>query len=310
MLGTMVVTTEKRDYSFALLDDAVSLGYTTLDSANVYSGGNSERCIGEWMKERGNRDDVTILTKGAHPNGDRKRVTPYDIGADLLDSLARLQTDYVDIYMLHRDDPDVPVGEIVEALHEHVVAGRVRAVGGSNWTHRRLQQANDYAEGHGVTPFAASSPNFSLAEQINDPWGTGSGSVTISGPENSEARGWYEETRMPVCAWSSLARGFFSGRVSRANADKAEDLLDGAALRAYCHEVNFERLERIETLAAEKGLTVPQVAMAYVLCSPLEVFAIVGAEKRAELEANLEAQSVRLSDAERAWLNLETDDRT
>ena len=112
----------------------VSLGGNTVDTANVY-GGRSQRARhrGLWMQARGNRDDIVIISKGCHHNADRKRVTPYDLAADIADSLARLRTDYVDIYMLHRDDPSLPVGPIVEALNEHYAAGRIRAFGGSNW---------------------------------------------------------------------------------------------------------------------------------------------------------------------------------
>ena len=302
VLGTMIVNAEELDRSFRLLDDAFELGYTTLDTAHVYAGGNSERAIGRWMAERGNREDVVIIGKGAHPNQDRKRVTPWDIAADLFDTLARLKTDYVDIYMLHRDDPAVPVDEIVDALNEHVEAGRIRAFGGSNWTHERLAKANDYAEPRGLVPFSCSSPNFSLANQIADPWGENSGSVTLSGPENAAARGWYETEQMPVFAWSSLARGFLSGRLNREN---YRDVADGACQRAYCHEPNFQRLDRAREMAEKQGLSVPQVALAYVMSQPMDVFALIGAQNRSELQANLDAASLKLSAEECAWLNLE-----
>ncbi len=303
VLGTMIVNTDAMEESARLLDDAVELGYTTLDTAHVYGGGNSERAIGQWMAERGNRDQVVILSKGAHHNADRRRVTPFDIAADLHDSLARLRVETIDIYLLHRDDPAVPVRPIVEALNEHHAAGRIRAFGGSNWSHQRIAEANEYAEAHGLVPFAVSSPNFSLAAQLEDPWG--GGSVTLSGPENAEARAWYRESRMAVFAWSSLARGLFSGRVSRANFDAVKDALDGACRRAYCHEENFRRLDRVRILAEEKGLSVPQVALAWVLNQPLNVFPIIGAASRAELEANLAAAQVDLCPTELAWLNLE-----
>ncbi len=309
MLGTMIVTTEERERSYRLLDDALELGFTALDTAHVYAGGDSERCIGDWMRDRGVRDSVVVESKGAHPNGDRKRVTPYDIGADLLDSLARLQTDSIDIYLLHRDDPDVPVGEIVDALWEHLQAGRIASYGGSNWTHVRVQAANDYALANGRAPFAASSPNYGLAEQVEDPWGANSGSVTLSGPENAEARAWYADDGLPVLAWSSLGRGFFSGRFGRADLESKADLLDGAATRAYLHESNVERLDRVEELAGERGCTVPQMAMAYVLAGSMNTYPIVGAANRDELVANDAALSIKLSDAECAWLNLESDGR-
>ncbi len=307
VLGTMIINTRELERSFELLDAVYELSGNTLDTAHVYAGGDSERAIGRWLEARGLREEILLITKGAHPNGDRKRVTPFDITSDLYDSLARLRTDTIDIYLLHRDDPDVPVGPIVEVLNGHLAAGRVRAIGGSNWSHRRIQEANEYAEAHGLVPFTASSPNFGLAEQVQDPWGPGC--VTLSGPGEVEARRWYERTQMPVFAYSSLARGFFSGRISRANFEEQKHLLDDACLRAYCHEQNFKRLDRVEILAREKGLSVPQIAMAYIMNQPLNVFALVGAANRDEFKANVEAASVTLTPEECAWLDLRRDSR-
>jgi aryl-alcohol dehydrogenase-like predicted oxidoreductase len=160
VLGTMIINNGDLRKSFDLLDAVFELGGTALDTAHVYG---SEEPIGLWMKERGNRDKVVILDKGAHPSN-RPRVTPADITSDLSDSLARLKTDYIDVYMLHRDDPDVPVGPIVEVLNEHLSAGRIHAFGGSNWKYERIQEANEFAEAHGLVPFSASSPNYGLAE--------------------------------------------------------------------------------------------------------------------------------------------------
>ncbi len=303
VLGTMIISAQEWERSFALLDAALEMGGNALDTAHVYGGGNSERGIGQWMHKRGNREQVVIISKGCHPNADRQRVTPFDLSADLHDSLARLGTGYVDIYMLHRDDPDAPVGPIVEALNEHRRAGRIRAFGGSNWTHERIQAANNYAQAHGLQPFTASSPNFGLAEQVLDPWGPGC--VTLSGPQQAGARAWYEANGMPVLAYSSLARGFFSGRITPGNYKAMRETLDRACQTAYCHEVNLRRLERATLLAREKGATVPQIALAYILLSPLNVFPLVGAASPEEFEQNLKAFDVPLTGAERAWLNLE-----
>jgi aryl-alcohol dehydrogenase-like predicted oxidoreductase len=259
------------------------------------------------MAARGNREQVVIVTKGCHHNADRKRVTPYDLSSDLYDSLARLQTEYVDVYLLHRDDPSLPVGPIVEALNEHWRAGRIRVFGGSNWTHERIQEANDYAAEHGLQPFTASSPNFGLAEQVLDPWGPGC--VTLSGPQNVAPRAWYQANQMPVFAYSSLARGFFSGRITPDNFAQTKSVLDRACLTAYCHDVNFERLARAMALAEEKGVSVPQIALAYVLQSPLNVFPLVGAANREEYAQNVDALDLGLNAEEQAWLNLERDDR-
>ncbi len=101
--------------------------------------------------------------------------------------MRRLGTDYLDLYVLHRDDPSVPVGPIVEALTAHKKAGRIGAFGGSNWTHERMQEANEYARVNDLTPFAVSSPNFSLAEQYKEPWATASASAARR--EKPPARG-------------------------------------------------------------------------------------------------------------------------
>src|SRR5690348_3066806 len=101
--GTVMIGMSDLDKSFALLDWVYELGGNTFDTAHGYGGGDPERAIGKWLKARGLRDKIVILSKGAHMNMDRRRVTPYDITSDLHDSLARMQVDYVDLYILHRD---------------------------------------------------------------------------------------------------------------------------------------------------------------------------------------------------------------
>ena len=298
VLSTMIIGLNNYDESAALLDDALALGINTLDSALVYGGGDSERAIGKWMQERKNREQVFIITKGAHPNRDRSRVTPFDIASDLMDSLARLKTNYIDAYMLHRDDVNIPVGVIVEALNEHHKAGRILAFGGSNWTHSRIAEANAYAKAKKLIPMTVSSPNFGLCEQVNDPWGPGC--VTISGPKEAASRAFYGEQKIPVFAYSSLGRGMLSGRINREN---YKESLDNAALKAYAHEVNFLRLDRARSMAEQKGVSVPQIALAYILNQPFTVFPIVGAASKKELAEAVAASEISLSERECAWLD-------
>jgi aryl-alcohol dehydrogenase-like predicted oxidoreductase len=305
VLGTMILSRNEQDRGNALLDAALELGCNTVDLAHGYGGGDSERVVGAWMQARGNRERMVILTKGCHHNQDRRRVTPYDLAADLFDSLARLQTSYVDIHLLHRDDQALPVGPIVEAYNEHLRAGRVRAFGGSNWSFQRLAEANAYAKSHGLQGFTASSPNFGLAEQVEDPWGPGC--ETISGPQKAEARAWYQANHMPVFAYSSLGRGFFSGRISRENWAQHAEKFDGAAKKAYAHECNFRRLDRLHQMAKDKNVTVPQLALAWISCQPLEVYALVGAANRTELEDSIKGSELKLTPAESAWLDLATE---
>jgi aryl-alcohol dehydrogenase-like predicted oxidoreductase len=303
--GSLTMTTKDYERGAALFDEVLALGCTCFDTAHVYGNGDVERAFGRWVRERGIREKVVILGKGAHHSQDRKRVTPYDISADLHDTLARMQVEYVDLYVLHRDDPDVPVGPIVEALNEHKEAGRIRAFGGSNWSHTRIEAANNYAAAHNLTPFAVSSPNFSLADQVNPPW---EGCISISGPGRKEARDFYEANQMPLFTWSSLAGGFFSGRLRRDNLDTFETYLDKLAVSSYASEDNFKRLDRTQQLGEAKGLSIPQVATAYVMSQPLNIFALVGCQTAEEFRANAAAADVRLTPEESAWLDLRSDE--
>jgi aryl-alcohol dehydrogenase-like predicted oxidoreductase len=293
--------------SFVLLDQVYELGCNTIDTAHVYSQGNSERVIGRWLQERGLREKIVIITKGAAHSKDRRRLTPFDIASDLHDSLARLKTGYIDLYLLHRDDLDVPVEPIIDALNEHLRAGRIHAFGASNWSHERIEAANTYASANGLQPFVASSPQFSLAESLDEPWPL---CISISGSAGSAAREWYARTQMPLLIWSPLASGFFSGRFRRDNLHMfGEREWDEVVVRSYAREPNFQRLERTEILASEKGLTAAQIAVAYVMNQPMNIFAIVGPHSREKFKANVDASEVQLTPREMDWLDLKMDRR-
>lgn len=302
--GTVMLSSQRLDESFALLDAVFAQGGTTFDTAHGYGGGDCERVLGRWVRERGLREQVVIIGKGAHHNQDRQRVTPFDITADLHDSLARQKTDYIDLYLLHRDDPSVPVGPIVEVLNEHKAAGKILAFGGSNWSVERFQAANAYAAAHGLEGFAASSPNFSLAVQAKEPWPN---CISISGPAATAQRDWYAEQQTPLFTWSSLAGGFFSGRFTRANLADFSTYLDKLAVEVYCNEENFQRLDRVAALAEAKGMTIPQIATAYVMSVPLNIFALVGCNTGDEFRDNVAAATLKLTPGEIAWLELRAD---
>ena len=136
--GTVMVTSKELERSFALLDAVFELGGTTFDTAHGYGGGDCERTVGRWVRERGLRDQVVIIGKGAHPYNGRQRVTPEDITSDVNESLTRFGFDFIDLYLLHRDDPSKPVGPIVEVLNQHHQAGKIGAFGGSNWGSARI----------------------------------------------------------------------------------------------------------------------------------------------------------------------------
>jgi aryl-alcohol dehydrogenase-like predicted oxidoreductase len=297
--GTVMINGDDVNKEFSLLDGIYELGCTTFDTAHVYGSGKNERAVGQWVRDRGLREKVVIIAKGAHHNQDRKRVTPHDITADIYDSLARFKFDYLDLYILHRDDPSVPVGPIVEVLDEHQKAGRIRAFGGSNWSHQRIDEVNRYALEHRLTPFAASSPNLSLADQVQEPW---EGCVSIGGSRGKDSRAYYSQHQTPLFTWSSLAGGFFSGRFRRNNLDSFTEYLDKLCVDCYCVEDNFKRLDRAEEMAKQKGLSLPQVAFAYVMSQPLNIFALVGCQTPQEFKANMEAADIKLTQEEMTWL--------
>jgi len=304
--GTVMLNEAERDTGFALLDAVYAHGGRAFDTAHTYGQGAAERVLGAWLRERGVRDDVVILGKGAHPAHGRARVTPEDITADLHESLDRLGTAFIDLYVLHRDDPTLPVGPLVEVLNEHHRAGKIGAFGGSNWTPERIGAANDYADAHNLVPFAVSSPNFSLAEQFRPPW---AGCISVGGPGGEAARAWYRARQMPLFTWSSLAGGFFTDRFSRTNLDTFTAPLDMVCIEAYCYEPNFQRLDRARELAREYGLSVPQIATAYVLSQPDDIFALVGCGSGEEFRQNDAACDLALTAQELAWLDLRADTR-
>ncbi|WP_248925662.1 aldo/keto reductase [Paenibacillus hamazuiensis] len=273
------------------IDAFLAIGGNTLDTAHIYCGGESEQVIGRYMRERGNRDELVILTKGAHHNKDGPRVNKECIDSDLFTSLERLETDFIELYALHRDDPSVPVGAILEALNEHIEAGRIGAIGGSNWSWQRLQEANDYAASHGLVGFTFSSPNLSLAK-ANEPFWAGCVSA------DAETCAWHEKHQLPLLSWSSQARGFFTGRFSPEVRDNAD------MVRVFYSDGNWERLRRAEQLAKEKQVSVIQIALAYVLNQPFPTCALIGAQNTAELRSCDEGARIKLTREELDWLDL------
>ena len=289
VLGSMVCSTDTLDETFALLDEFVLAGGTCIDTAHIYAGGKSEQAIGQWFAKRNNRSKIVLLDKGAHHDSSGPRVTPECIVEDLTQSLERLQTETIDLYLLHRDDPDVPVGPIVECLNEQRRLGKIRAFGGSNWTTARLEEANDYAEKYKLTPFVASSPHFSLAVPAGPMW---PGCVTLAPAEGA----WYQKRKMPVFAWSSQASGFFTGRYTPQSHDNAE------VERIFYSDQNWERLRRAEETGEARGVSAHVIALAYVLNQPFNMFALIGPRTVEELRDSLPALDITLRDDEMRYL--------
>ncbi len=282
-----------------LLSAAYDMGITTFDTARSY--GQCETEFGKWIAKRGVREKINILTKGCNPDQTGVKFTPEILRGELTKSLEELQTGYTDLYALHRDDPTVPVEVFIETLNEFKAEGKVRAFGASNWKYQRMDAANEYAYAHNLEGFSFGSPAFSLAVVVRDPYG---GSVHLSGDENKEARKWFMENNIPVFAYSSFARGFMSGKYRTDMKESVTEILSPWTCQEYVCEENLERLRRAEKLAAEKGITVGQVNLAWILAQPLTCCPIFSPSTVEHLLENLKGLDVKLTEEEIMWLNL------
>lgn len=271
-LGTMIFSPGKKELSFSILDAFLAAGGTFIDTAEIYGDpeqyGYSETTIGMWLQERGCREQIVLQSKGCIPDtcrplhGEGLAVTPEWIHRAISGSLKRLGTDYLDIWLLHRDDPAVPVGPLVEALNREIEAGTIRAYGVSNWTTGRIAEANAYAAEHGLTGIAASSPLFCLATPNEPFWPT----TTYV---DQDTKLWHEQSGLPVIAWSALGRGFIK------YGDPA-DLSHPDLVRTFYHPGNFARLSRAKELGAQLHVAPAAIALSYVTSQSFPGIALVG----------------------------------
>lgn len=292
------------EQAFALMDRYLALGGNAIDTARVYGKNpkepdpdeaysNSEPIVGRWLKARGCRDKVILITKGAHPvmkDMSQRRLDKASIDYDLSVSLHELDVDYVDVYFLHRDDPDRPVSEIMDVLHEHVKAGRIRALGASNWTVARINEANEYARKNGKTPFSISQIHWCAAQVPGNLWDD----KTIKVMDETEYAG-YEQNKIPVMAFSSQARGYFSKML-------AGEPLPAKRMNRYDTPENRRRLEFIRALCEKKSLPASALMLAYITSSPVQGAAIVGCSRLEQLEDSMSAADLTLTQEERAMM--------
>lgn len=298
---TAVLAMKDRDSVFELLDAVYAAGINTFVSARSY--GMAEKSLGDWIAARGNRSEVVLLSMGAHsyPGSDEARMTPDAIRKDLEESLRMLQTDFIDIYLLHGDDNRRPVGPLVETLNELREEGKIGVFGGSNWSVKRLDEANEYAYAHDLFGFEVSSPAYSLLEQAND--SRGGGCVSISGDSHARERKWYMDKGIEVFSYAGLAHGFLSGKFKVGDCKEAAKILNGHAVRSYFCPENLERLRRAEQLADKKRATVPQIALAWLLHQPLQPMIVFSAATAERVADGVKAIDLSLSQAEIRYLN-------
>jgi len=300
MLGTAI----DQQGATALLDRFVSLGGAFLDTARSYGDwipdappGASERAIGAWLKTR-NRADLVIATKGCFYDlraGDwRNRVTPADLEKDLAESLDHLGLDTIDLYWLHADNPQAPVGPIIDALIGHQKAGRIRYFGASNWSPQRVLEAQAYARSVGHAGFAAVQPFWGLAKP---------------NAEAAAAQGYvfhYEDgfaavhESLPMIPYAGQSRGYFAKVANDGEAALRDDLK-----AMFLNDTNRRRLKAAQAVAERHGVSVNEVALAFLVRQPRQTVPIIGASRPEQLDESVKAAGLALSAEELQQLQVD-----
>jgi len=290
---------------FALLDSIWNSGCNAFDTAAIYGSpeGRCEEVLGSWIKSRNiDLNQLVVITKGGCSGADAKwapRMGKSQIVQDLDGSLSRLGLDCVDMYLLHRDDPSIPVEDIVDTMHSLVLKGKILTWGVSNWSIDRLKAAIAYAKKNCYSAPVVDSTQASLATPKGPVW---PGTTYMSNDRET----FYAENRteMSVLAWEALAKGFMTGKWNEEDLAIADSLpyRERTLVKAYCTTTNFKRRTRAELLAKSKGVALHNIALAYLLKCKCEMFVLVGTSKFKHFDSNLGMFNVSLTQKEFDWL--------
>ena len=284
-----------REHSFKLLDTFCELGGNFVDTANIYgkwlpSATNiSELTIGQWMSERGNRQKLIIGTKGAHPHlatMNISRISQKEVEADLVESLKALQTDYVDMYWLHRDDETIPVAYIIDYLNKFVKEGKIRYFGCSNWKIHRIKEANDYAAKNKIMGFVANQPMWSFA--VPNEAGIIDKTTVTMGEEGLK---FHKQTKIAAIPFSSQANGFYNKLDNQQNKN-----LDEGIKRVYYNKENLDRFARAKKLTAELSKSLTEVTLGCLISQSFTTIPIVGCHTVEQLQDTMKAGDISFSE--------------
>jgi len=272
----------------ALMDACFECGVNVFDTARGY--GKSEEVMSPYLKSKP-REEYYLITKGCLPYP-FSRLNPRCLKKDLEKSLLTLDIGYIDCYLLHRDDRRADLKTIFGILDEARKEGKIRSYGVSNWTAKRIQEANEVCKQNGYAPIEAVSNNFTLLPWAKDPWGGGDGCVSFTGKED-ELR-YLKEQNIPLYSYSPLARGFLTGRVKSMDPSTYK-IPDKSSRRAYLCQENLARLARIEEIAASLNMSVPDLTLAYLCHLDNEVIPVIGTLSPTRIKANLKAAQSDIS---------------
>ncbi|HEV7396768.1 MAG TPA: aldo/keto reductase [Pyrinomonadaceae bacterium] len=271
--------------SFRLLDNFIDAGFDLIDTADIYStwvpgntGGESETIIGRWMKEKGNRHDVIIATKvGLDMGPNQKGLSRKYIMEAVDDSLRRLQTDYIDLYQSHQDDPDTPLAETLTAFGDLVSQGKVRAIGASNYTGERLAEALEVSERLGLPRYETIQPHYNLYDRE---------------PYEATIEPLCMEKELGVLPYYALASGFLTGKY-RSEADLSKSPR-GKDNQKFLNERGYRILEALDEVAAEHDSTPAEVSIAWLASRPCISAPIASATNVEQLNELIAATQLQL----------------
>ena len=292
---TMGVNAFRAGIADEIFDRYRALGGRSFDTARMYFDGECDKMLGKYVRDRGIRGDVTVCMKGCYPADSAKmhisRLSPAEIRFDLEESLRAFGTDYADLYLLHRDDPRIPVSEIVPTLGALVKEGKARAVGVSNWTVGRIQMANEFAKENGFAQLSVSQVHFSLA--LTTPPLT---KDITHVPMNATEEMWYRENDFPVMAFASQGKGYFAQfEVGQSFKPTVADY--------YTHlPENARRAGRCAEMGKRYGVSASAVALAYVLNHPMRASALCAYTKIEQYEDSIRALGISLTTEEIKYL--------
>ncbi|HLE14053.1 MAG TPA: aldo/keto reductase [Anaerolineales bacterium] len=269
---------------------ALELGVNFFDTADMYSRGESEAVLGRALREYTRREEVVLATKVYFPMGESPNeggLSRVHILGSIEASLKRLGMDYVDLYQIHRYDPETPIEETLEALHDVVKSGKARYIGASSMYAWQFAQAIYLADRHGWTRFVSMQNHYNLVYR----------------EEEREMLPLCRAEGVGVIPWSPLARGFLVGNRARQGwGETVRSQIDDFAHEMYYQEGDFEVVERVVDLAGRLGVTAAQVALAWLLHQPGVTAPIIGASQMHHLDEAVRALEIRLSPEEQAYL--------
>lgn len=291
--GNVFGWTIERDASFAILDAFLEAGFNAIDTADVYSifapghvGGESETILGEWIRDRGVRDRIVLITKAGLAMGEGKEgLSKAWLPQACEDSLRRLQTDHIDLYLAHRADPGTPIEETLEIFQQLIDAGKVRFAGCSNYTADELEAALA-AAGDGRARYEVVQPHYNLAAR---------------GEYEGRLEGLCAANGLGVISYFSLASGFLTGKYR-----SKEDLAGrtrGSLAAAYLTPQGLKLLDALDAVASRHGATSAQVALAWLMARPSITAPIASATSVEQLTDILKSVQLKLTSEDMADLD-------